>query len=533
MVSAWVLVTLASLAALALRLRRLPARPPAAAERGDERSHRAAGARHRRRPQRPGGLRGAALGAAAAGRVARRGVRPPAPAGDHRFGQWIRFSHDGRGFLAYESRTWRLTDDGADRRPRRRASPASGGPAARTTSSCWSPARTGWWRSTSARARTTTSWELATDVLARTPDAPDVTRAVRLYGIVDGALHVRDRPGRPATSRCAHHVRPTRTDPMTTARRQPPPRHPAPGRRRLRRRRLRPRPDRRHLAGHPPRRRPAARPQPGRAGGRGGADRGARSPSWTGCSPTTRRWTTTRSSGAAPGCCASGSAPSWPLHEAGEGLRALSNLFSPVHSIRQVFCLMPTAHRGGLGRHRPPAWRGCPRPTAGFRETLEEGAAPRAARRPAPGATPSSRQLDEWLAGPYFAGVRRRAAPRRCAPSSTRPPRRGRRGGRRDPRLPARRLRGRRPRGRRTPSAGSATPAPPAAGPAPTSAPGSGLEEAYAWGWAEHRRILAEQRVEAEKVLPGRAPRWRPCAGWAATARRSRAWRRSATGCRR
>ena len=32
--------------------------------------------------------------------------------GDHRFGQWIRFSHDGRGFLAYESRTWRLSDDG-------------------------------------------------------------------------------------------------------------------------------------------------------------------------------------------------------------------------------------------------------------------------------------------------------------------------------------------------------------------------------------------------------------------------------------
>ncbi len=34
-------------------------------------------------------------------------------AGDHRFGQWIRFSHDGRGFLAYESRTWELTDAGA------------------------------------------------------------------------------------------------------------------------------------------------------------------------------------------------------------------------------------------------------------------------------------------------------------------------------------------------------------------------------------------------------------------------------------
>jgi uncharacterized protein (DUF885 family) len=35
---------------------------------------------------------------------------------------------------------------------------------------------------------------------------------------------------------------------------------------------------------------------------------------------------------------------------------------------------------------------------------------------------------------------------------------------------------------------------------------GSGLEEAYAWGWAEHRRILAEQRTEAGKILPGGTP---------------------------
>src|ERR671928_151079 len=43
------------------------------------------------------------------------GVMTGAAAGeatDHRFGQWIRFSHDGRGFLAYESRSWLLTDDG-------------------------------------------------------------------------------------------------------------------------------------------------------------------------------------------------------------------------------------------------------------------------------------------------------------------------------------------------------------------------------------------------------------------------------------
>jgi hypothetical protein len=116
-------------------------------------------------------------------------------AGDHRFGQWVRFSHDGRGFLAYESRTWRLTDDGAIVGPDSRES--------------------GFWRPRGqddvellianpegvvelyvGQARTTTSWELSTDVLARSPDAPDVTRAVRLYGIVDGALmYAIDRAG--------------------------------------------------------------------------------------------------------------------------------------------------------------------------------------------------------------------------------------------------------------------------------------------------------------------------------------------------
>jgi hypothetical protein len=126
------------------------------------------------------------------------GVQSGAAAGsdaDLRFGQWVRFSHDGRGFLAYESRTWRLTDDGA-----------IVGPDARES---------GFWRPRGdddvellvtspegvveiyvGSARTTTSWELATDVLARTPDAPDVTRAVRLYGIVDGALlYAIDRAG--------------------------------------------------------------------------------------------------------------------------------------------------------------------------------------------------------------------------------------------------------------------------------------------------------------------------------------------------
>ncbi|SEL33267.1 protein of unknown function [Blastococcus sp. DSM 46786] len=125
--------------------------------------------------------------------------------GDHRFGQWVRFAHDGRGFLAYESRTWRLTDDGQIVGPDVRES--------------------GFWRPRGeddvellvatpdglveiyvGTARTTTSWELSSDVLARTPDAPEVTRSVRLYGIVEGALMyaidraVGEQPPRPVMS---------------------------------------------------------------------------------------------------------------------------------------------------------------------------------------------------------------------------------------------------------------------------------------------------------------------------------------------
>jgi hypothetical protein len=126
------------------------------------------------------------------------GVLSGAAAGsgkDLRFGQWIRFSHDGRGFLAYESRTWRLTDEGD-----------IVGPDARE-SGFWRPrgqddvellvaSPDGLVELYVGSARTTTSWELSSDVLARTPDAPDVTRAVRLYGIVDGALmYAIDRAG--------------------------------------------------------------------------------------------------------------------------------------------------------------------------------------------------------------------------------------------------------------------------------------------------------------------------------------------------
>jgi hypothetical protein len=116
-------------------------------------------------------------------------------AGDRRFGQWARFAHDGRDFLAYESRTWLIGDDG---RP--------AGPAVRE-SGFWRPrgqddvellvtSPDGLVELYVGTARTTTSWELTSDVLARTPDAPETTRAVRLYGIVEGALmYAIDRAG--------------------------------------------------------------------------------------------------------------------------------------------------------------------------------------------------------------------------------------------------------------------------------------------------------------------------------------------------
>ena len=189
-------------------------------------------------------------------------------------------------------------------------------------------------------------------------------------------------------------------------------------------------------------------------------------------------------------------------HEAGEGFRSLNNLFSPVHSTRQVFSMMPAATEEDwavIARRLarvPEAYRG-------YRETLTEGGrrgvlvAPRQVRTVVA-------QLDEWMAGPYFAGfvaagpaalraeldaaaeaadgavaqirdfLRDEYAPMtQGTPDAV---------GRERYALAARRWTG------------------------SDLGAGRGLEDAYAWGWAEHRRILAEQRIEADRVLPGATP---------------------------
>ncbi len=190
------------------------------------------------------------------------------------------------------------------------------------------------------------------------------------------------------------------------------------------------------------------------------------------------------------------------LHDAGEGLRELSNLFSPVHSVRQIFSLMPTATTEDwavVGRRMarvPEAYRG-------YLATLTQGASQGLFAAPRQVETVVG-QLGEWLAGPYFAGVvangpdelrteldeAAAAADRAVAEV---------RDFLRDTYLP---------QARSTPDAvgreryarfarrwnGSDLGA------------GTGLEDAYAWGWAEHRRIREEQRAAAELVRPGATP---------------------------
>ena len=189
-------------------------------------------------------------------------------------------------------------------------------------------------------------------------------------------------------------------------------------------------------------------------------------------------------------------------HDAGEGYRSLNNLFSPLHSMRQVFVLMPaqTEEDWAVIARRmarlPEAFRG-------YRETLSEGArrgllsAPRQVRTVVG-------QLGEWVDAGYFTGfaaggpdalrgdldtagraadaavaemrdyLRDDYAPRtEGTPDAV---------GRERYALNARRWTGS--------DLGAA----------------DGLEEAYAWGWAEHQRILAEQRTEAEKIVPGATP---------------------------
>jgi len=121
------------------------------------------------------------------------------------FAQEIRFSHDGRPFLFYESRAWLLADDDTPIRPAFR--------------------EVGWWRPVQVDGQPTGELEvlltaptgvmelyvgrvdglkveLVTDAVVRTVTAKEVNAGQRLYGIVDGALlyaHEMAAVGQPLT----------------------------------------------------------------------------------------------------------------------------------------------------------------------------------------------------------------------------------------------------------------------------------------------------------------------------------------------
>ncbi|OLE26228.1 MAG: hypothetical protein AUG44_13745 [Actinobacteria bacterium 13_1_20CM_3_71_11] len=107
------------------------------------------------------------------------------------YAQEVRFSHDGRPFLFYESRAWLLTDDGTPIRPAFRetgfwrAVPRDGQPSDEIEVLLTNPAgimELYLGRVVDLRV------ELVTDAVVRTVTAKEVNAAQRLYGIVDGAL---------------------------------------------------------------------------------------------------------------------------------------------------------------------------------------------------------------------------------------------------------------------------------------------------------------------------------------------------------
>ncbi len=106
---------------------------------------------------------------------------------DRDYAQEVRFSHDGRPFLAYESRAWLIDEDGRPVKPSAR--------------------EVGWWRPGAADGEVEVllvhptgiaevyfgnvnglQVEMATDAVVRTATAKEVTAMKRLYGIVDGDL---------------------------------------------------------------------------------------------------------------------------------------------------------------------------------------------------------------------------------------------------------------------------------------------------------------------------------------------------------
>ncbi|MEU4062511.1 DUF885 domain-containing protein [Streptomyces wedmorensis] len=195
------------------------------------------------------------------------------------------------------------------------------------------------------------------------------------------------------------------------------------------------------------------------------------------------------------------------VHEAEEGLCAVSNMRSPAHSVRIVFTVMPTETEEDWTAVAS-RLRAVPAALEGYRSALELGLERKLFGGPRPTATFVD-QLTEWSGGSS-------GKPGWFEEFATSGP----------DSLPA---------GLRTElaTAGKEATAAVAAlrdwmrdvyAPAVAGAPDTvgreryqrwtryfngtdlDLDQAYAYGWAEYHRLLAEMRTEAERILPGAGP---------------------------
>jgi len=192
------------------------------------------------------------------------------------------------------------------------------------------------------------------------------------------------------------------------------------------------------------------------------------------------------------------------VHDADEGLRAVGNMATPAHSVREIFTVtpsqtdedwaaiaerlraVPTAYAGyreslALGLERK--LYAAPRPTATFVEQLTEWAGPEGGRgwfedfaaagpeslraeldEAARAATAAVAELRDWMRDVYAPAIE-------GAPNTV---------GRERYARWARYFNG----------------------------IDLDLDEAYAYGWSEYHRLLGEMRKEAERILPGAATPW-------------------------
>jgi hypothetical protein len=105
---------------------------------------------------------------------------------EFQFGQEIEFSHNGKSFIAYASRTWRLDAEGGPTEP------------LATEAGFWRPRPNNELEVVLAHPTgiaeiwlgeiAGTKIEMRTDVVARTASAKEYTAGHRLYGFVDGDL---------------------------------------------------------------------------------------------------------------------------------------------------------------------------------------------------------------------------------------------------------------------------------------------------------------------------------------------------------